>query len=374
MHRSSRPRGPHGMTLIELLIVVTIMTILLAVAIPRIRPAFQDRNLREAARQVNTFFAGARARAQAVGRPVGVWIEQIDRTESGARAAQRLFMAEVAPPFSGSILGARVTADPVPITLAAPPHPPAFAGVPLARLYFWTDAGMPNPGDAAMLATLVEIGEVFTIQFDHRGASYPGIRVPDTSGDPYSPFTFLIPIPGGVPPGTSHPSSVPAAPATGLPFAISRGPTRSAVNPITLPADAVIDMAVSGVGSMGNEFNPVVATPAVQTPVIITFSPNGNVDYVFAGNRSYRPFGAIHMLIGRRAEVVNPATANMADPTLEANLTNPANLWVTIGHRTGRIVTSSNMETRNMPPATTVPDRIWAARDAARKSISKGGR
>ena len=164
-------RHRHGMTLVELLIVVTIMTILLAVAIPRIRPAFQDRNLREASRQVNTFFAGARARAQTVGRPVGVWIEPIDTTETGSRAAQQLYMAEVAAPFSGGLLGTRVTANPVTITLTSPPHPPAFAGVPLGRLYFWTDAGMPNPSDAALLANLLEVSEVFTIQFDHRGAS-----------------------------------------------------------------------------------------------------------------------------------------------------------------------------------------------------------
>lgn len=364
-------RHRHGMTLVELLIVVTIMTILLAVAIPRIRPAFQDRNLREASRQVNTFLAGARARAQTVGRPVGVWIEQIDTTETGSRAAQQLYMAEVAAPFSGGLVGTRVTASPAAITLTSPP---AFAGVPLGRLYFWTDAGMPSPSDAALLANLLEVSEVFTIQFDHRGAVYPGIRAPDSASDPYSPYVFLIPIPGGPPPGTTHPPSVPAAPGTGVPFAITRGPVRSGVNPITLPADSVIDLAVSGVGSSGNEFNPASTVPALKTPVIITFTPTGGVDYVYAGNRSYRPFGAVHLMIGRRAEVVDPSITNFTDPTLETNLTNPANLWVSIGHRTGRIVTTNNMETRDLPAGTTVPDRIRAARAMARSSLNKGGR
>ncbi len=373
---STRPKSMrhHGLTLVELLIVVTIMTILLAVAIPRIRPAFQDRNLREAARQVNTFIAGARARAQAVGRPVGVWIEQIDTSETGARSAQQLYMAEVAAPFSGGILGARVTVQPVGITLTSPPNPPAFANVPLGRLYFWTEAGMPNPSDAAMLANLIEVGEVFTIQFDHRGGVYQGIRATNSASDPYSPYVFLIPIPGGPPPGTAHPASVPAPLGTGLPFGVTRGPVRSAVNPITLPADVVIDLSVSGVGSTGNEFNPAVPVPTVKTPVIITFTPTGGVDFVFAGNRSYRPFGAIHLLIGRRAEVFNPATTNFADPTLEANLTNPAYFWVSIGHRTGRIVTTNNMETRDLPAATTVPDRIRAARATARSALNNGGR
>ena len=96
-----------GMTLVELLMVISIMTILLVVAIPMIRPAFQDRNLREASRMVNAFFAGAKARAAETGRPVGVWIERLDGTAMGARTARRLYIAEVAPSFSGSTLSSR---------------------------------------------------------------------------------------------------------------------------------------------------------------------------------------------------------------------------------------------------------------------------
>ena len=65
--RSILIRRRHGLTLVELLMVITIMTILMVVAIPMIRPAFQDRNLREAARQVNTFLRVAQARAARTG-------------------------------------------------------------------------------------------------------------------------------------------------------------------------------------------------------------------------------------------------------------------------------------------------------------------
>ena len=98
------------MTLVELLMVVTIMTILMAVAIPMVRPAFQNRQLREATRQINAFFAGAMARAAETGRPVGVWIEA-SGVPGDPQYATRLYLAEVAPSFTGAALGSRATIE-----------------------------------------------------------------------------------------------------------------------------------------------------------------------------------------------------------------------------------------------------------------------
>ena len=147
--------GRRGLTLIELLMVISIMTILMVIAIPLIRPAFKDRYVREAARQVSTFFAGAQARAADLGRPVGVWIERIDNTELGSRHAARLYMAEVPPGFHR---------DPV-----------EFARVrcsgrhshhsPRGTLQF------PDGSDV-VLGTIMSLGERFTIKFDHKGYDY----------------------------------------------------------------------------------------------------------------------------------------------------------------------------------------------------------
>ena len=46
--------------MVELLIVVAISMLLIAIAIPYIRPALENNKLREAARQLNTFFVGAK--------------------------------------------------------------------------------------------------------------------------------------------------------------------------------------------------------------------------------------------------------------------------------------------------------------------------
>ena len=94
-----------GMTLVELLMVVAIMTILMAVAIPMIRPAFQDRQLREASRQINAFFAGTAAAGRGNGT-AGRRVDRGSRPPGEPQYAVRLYMAEVSPNFTGSILGA----------------------------------------------------------------------------------------------------------------------------------------------------------------------------------------------------------------------------------------------------------------------------
>ena len=72
--RTNREAIRSGLTLVELMVVVVILVILVGVVLPLAQPALKGREIREAARQVNTMFASARARAAATGRPVGVAI------------------------------------------------------------------------------------------------------------------------------------------------------------------------------------------------------------------------------------------------------------------------------------------------------------
>jgi prepilin-type N-terminal cleavage/methylation domain-containing protein len=339
--RLNRPPR-RGLTLVELLMVITIMTILLAVAVPMVRPAFQDRNLREAARQVNVFLAGAQARAAELGRPVGVWIERIDDSELGSRHASRLYMAEVAPSFNGAALDSRATVTAL--------------GAGIGRLNL-------SGADDTILRTLVAPNEKFTVKFDHRGHDYQGLR------QPAGPFE--IQMPWGVPPGA-------ADGGPGLPYAITRGPVRSSVAPLTLPGDSVIDLALSGVGTTGRELDSSVAAPWVATPVIILFAPSGRVDYVYVADRAFRPFASLHLLIGRKGKVVNPLAVDTANP-VTTNLADPTSLWITISERTGAIVTSDNADTSQLAPAAPPPPynpsvRLKAAREFARLGVQKGGR
>ena len=96
---------PRAFTLIELLIVVLIAMLLTAAAIPLLRPAFQDRKVREATRQLNAMFANAKASATERNRPFGVWF---DRTPGNLNQCLQVFICEVPPPYSGDVLYATV--------------------------------------------------------------------------------------------------------------------------------------------------------------------------------------------------------------------------------------------------------------------------
>src|SRR5215218_2876142 len=65
-----------GFTLIELLLVVVILLVITAISIPVIGPSLEGRHIREASRQVNSYFAVARDTALRNGRPVGVMIQR----------------------------------------------------------------------------------------------------------------------------------------------------------------------------------------------------------------------------------------------------------------------------------------------------------
>lgn len=359
-----------GMTLIELLMVVAIMTILMAVAIPAIRPAFQDRAMREAARQVNIFLSGAQARAAEIGRPVGVWID-VQGSAAGDKFAQRLSMAEVAPSFTGATVGARCTV----INDTSTSRP----------LRFWT-AWTPTSGQTLdsettgllNLLTDATLQEKFFIRFDHQGPLY---QCANNGG------TFQITglPPGFVPRGTEDPGSgvttiVPGKRPVGLTYEIIRSPSKSAVNTLTLPGDTVVDLTASGVGLAGdaNGFNGAT----VGGRVIIMFAPSGKTGAVYVDNTEFNIGASIYLLIGRRAKVLSPINPSgppdilpdAADPE-KSNLADPANLWVTINNRTGAITTEDKAVAAGVP--TTAAEYLVylkATREFARSSQQKGGR
>ena len=93
--RRARP----GLTLVELLVVVMIMAIMLAVAVPIVRPPVEARAVREAARMVNTALASARTRAIQTGRPVGVMFEPL---VAGGKTCAVLHYVQVSAPWSGN--------------------------------------------------------------------------------------------------------------------------------------------------------------------------------------------------------------------------------------------------------------------------------
>ena len=68
-HGSPARVDRHGLTLVELLVVIVILVILVGVTVPLVRSTNKDRELREAARLVESIIQNAKTRAATTGRP-----------------------------------------------------------------------------------------------------------------------------------------------------------------------------------------------------------------------------------------------------------------------------------------------------------------
>ena len=100
--RISRARA--GMTLVELLVVIVILTTLVAAAIPILSPSSNDRRIREASRAVNTYITAAQTKAMELRRPVGVALKKLSADTGNANdngVCLELFQVEQPPAFTG---------------------------------------------------------------------------------------------------------------------------------------------------------------------------------------------------------------------------------------------------------------------------------
>jgi hypothetical protein len=145
----------------------------------------------------------------------------------------------------------------------------------------------------------------------------------------------------------------------GIPYQIFRQPVRSADEPVTLPAGAIVDLGFSGIGN-GTHFGiatpfmkqigidkaltavPSVPVPGVSQPVAkpvaIMFGPSGKLESVYYAHLtppSSQP-------VFTRFEVITPLYLLVgqppnADTTSPPNFMNTDNIWVTVNPQTGLV-------------------------------------
>jgi prepilin-type N-terminal cleavage/methylation domain-containing protein len=311
----------HGMTLVELLVVVTILVILIAVAVPVMRPQLKDRKLREASRMLNTFISVAKARAIETGRPHGIWIS---RDVNNTNASYQVFLAESPVPFAGDGLGITATMS--------------QGGAP---------AGYAGQADISDMQNLVQAGDY--IQFDFKGPRYL-ISSANVSG-----ATKQIIFAPAALSGEPYPRLISTDPTYAkLQFQVFRQPLRSSTQPLTLPTGTVIDLAYSGIGKTGTEMNG----PTVDA--VITFNPSGSIDRVL--NVPYNIPGTVHLMIGR-----TDGTPALQTDATKTNIVDPTSSWVSIGHLTGTVTTAENFYTGGA-------QSIDNARKIAQQKQTMGGR
>ncbi|MCL4206882.1 MAG: hypothetical protein KJ000_30745 [Pirellulaceae bacterium] len=336
------------MTLTELLVVIMIMAFLLGAALPVMRMAMEDRAMREASRQLNTYIQLAKSQAAEKGRPVGLWLETQslpEGTPTDARYCQQLFVAETPPPYAGDMVGATIR-----VNSAVVGNDP-ITNRPRYQAQFVPITAVPPPVfdqivSSANFANLVQVGD--TIRFDFKGPAY---RITDLTALPVITFegeTFQ-----------------PRPPTGDMKYQVFRSPQKSGITPMEFTGGAVIDLSVSGVGLTGREF------ATATTPIIIMFSPTGSVDRILGQGMPVIPPSTIHLLIGSLSNMMEPGENSTAfSVDYNKNLETTANLWVSVSLHTGTVVTAPNA----WEPRADFNSSLSAAREFAQQGQAMGGR
>ncbi len=360
----SHGAGRRGITLVELLVVVSILMMLMVVAVPVIRPGLESRRMREAARQVNVYLASAQAQAARLGRPVGV---ELVRDPDAPQMCRVLQQVEVPPPYAGDTLDTRIQLQRGSYDLAD------------GRTYVFAQlaGGSVSPG-------LFRKGD--WLQVNYQGPYYQIVDGPDADNDGFLdgfPLTLKIDLRGGV--DLPWPSSAWSMP---MPFQIVRSPEKGAALPLRLPEKTCIDLAFSGTDTLWFQAglqNASGAWVADPTPVLVLFAPAGGVESIWRGRMvvlggQERPIGTrfsalepIFLLVGRPERVprdLDPAVYNASNyfSLAEDGLLNPrdlTNLIVAIRPQNGMITTSE-------VASVTQPGEDF--RDYAREAQTMGGR
>lgn len=395
-----------GMTLVELLIVCFIIVLFVAVAAPLLRPNTADMKVREAARQLNAYFA--EAKAIAAQRSMNCAIVFDRSATEGARDTNivtRLYLAESPPAYSGDTLGAvvavwREPGAPQPVIPGFTP-PPINAAQPkllaldfgptmnpmmevITKSYF---ADPPVPGTT--MPFTIRLGTPFKPdpanpgarqQFDVRGPVYSGIAIASPTGSAPGisgrAIQYFIAAQYNQPcfkhafddTPTPYPGS--AIPTT-CAFTVNFPPVPSSTSVLEMPTGTCVDMHFSGVGVDASFSDP---THSNSAPLSVIFSPSGEVYKVGTAQSLQVPMGRLHFLVGQTKLAID------SDPLVSAkgsNIGDTLNYWISVGSRTGLIQTASNATvTTTLPPADPNywPTVIQQARAEALSFSTKGGR
>ncbi len=371
MMTNTRRQIVRGVTLVELLIVISIMVILAAIALPSFKSTIHERKPSQAALIVKSFFEAARARSIGRQREVAVVVERLagDSVQTvDSNVAFRMSLAEVLPPYRGDL-------DTSTTELLVP-----AAGLPVTQATF---DFTPNPSARYFL----NVGDL--IAFDDRPERFEIVgRNPVTIDMSVTSATITFAnTPKWLWNGTSYQSvhSLPDRPIVNFvpgthQFRIYSKPRRLFSKPVVLPKGSCIDLSLSGSGRSATEFNaiPPSSGSTNTTPLYFVFSPNGGVSSVFFGINGpasrFLPTEDIYLFVGRSEQVVerrpggNPDGAVSDRDSFRPNLNDSSCFWLRINPDSGQISTSSNSDPVTHG-VTGIAEQIMHAREMATSGL-----
>ncbi|MDG2015086.1 MAG: prepilin-type N-terminal cleavage/methylation domain-containing protein [Pirellulaceae bacterium] len=359
----------NGFTLIELVVVVSVLAIVGVMVIPSLRTLNEDRKVRDTARVVGAVFAAARERA-AVDGQAGVEILSIPNASGTYNLPNMglvLYQMRAIPSYNGDILNS---------TCGILPGDEGFnlltfTGANLSAANIQKNDFIEVNNSGARLLINSVLGN--TVTFENLYPAQPEINIPINKP---------------------------------LPFKIYRQPVRIESSAVRLPNNLFLNMALSGFGKaetlldpngdlvddanlyLGRQFHDFENVPPVAHPdegnypapegvTRIWFAASGAVSLVtqrefvpspvepphLTGVYDYstmvRPTGPIHLLMCS----ANRESADLTD--LESNnyLRDDNSMWITIDNRTGG-VTMGKMA--NIESATLLNEQIQETRALAR--------
>ena len=251
LHNTANRRS--GVTLIEMLVVVSIMMFMLAIAAPMFRPEQDNAVARDTARALNAYIQEARAKAMATGRPCGVALIPFETYPSACVVAQQV---EAPPLYTGGTYQSTVTVK------------------------------KTNESDLSQLVLTLTFNEGSTnddvdsnwkkagnlIRFGGRGVWYE-MTGPTAcklqSGDYTRLDAEFRPWTNGDWTTTYEIQAIPVSKADNYLQAIGMA------EPLKVIRGSAIDLAYSGVGSSGQ------FSVTAKKPIVIMFTPTGEVGYSY---------------------------------------------------------------------------------------------
>ena len=355
-------------TLVEVLVVLFILLLLAAVALPNVKDMIANQLVARSARNITAYIDKARSRAIAEGRLTGILIERGTAPDNrddlnGRSQSIRIRELSSVPPYTGDASDAVAVLK----TITS-----GNQSVTVADF---------NPADnqlltlsASMVADPNRSGDVDDLRAPIRNGDYielPGGRIIPfifIYRDLQAPNTTLVRIvfdlndlrdTQGTSIGTERfPAGDKTFAAEGRPtkFKIHRRPVVSTSAPLALPRGIALDLNYSGIGVSGNEFAPtrLPANDPSQDPTDAAYEPNKgakDIEIVFGADGSVvsvttasnnvptSPLGQIFLCLGDTDGIV-PDNLFSQDKKTTANLLNLESTWIVINPPTGRTVTS----------------------------------
>ena len=337
-----------GVTLVELLVVITILTIIFAVMIPRLRAVNEDRNIREAARVVASAFSKASSRAvndglsglmivpnpnfqQATFDNVGV-----DGFDAPLYAGTRIFQMRRLPPY----IGEEETSL-------------AFISSEEANAPVVIDKPFEHDEDEGRL--IIQRND----EISFNGSSYRyTITLVGINKEDDSKLDLTLDASGPAPlPSLGDARGVDSEGESGVPFVIHRQPRRLESSLVELPEGYLIDLRYSGplvaadanvsAGAEWNQNPPPEVVEDGDDPagVVVHFDAGGGVSRIISVGtdgrpQAIQPTGALNCLVTEYDPNAFGPDGNFQSLSDEP-IFSPNNKWVSVDHLTGGVHVAS---------------------------------